>query len=362
MKPVITFLSCAFCALSVSAQEFNNVEYLCPDWGPAMKLPAKPGEQPQFNDAEQEVYFIKQIGSFTRRRTNARDLFSGKDTIDEGHGISIWLCKMKADGSEKTEIKELWRNPNYPIDTQGRTCWLSVNPKTRKIALAITFAGNEITGLWTMNLDGTDLKRIITPERNERYLQAIAQVCWTPHGKWIVFEEELRGMNPNRMQIAKCDANGRNLKRLFVATEKIEYREPSVSPDGKLIAFSRYTDGFPGPSYIWLADLEGQQAHPLMTGTSVGDDGWGSVPTWSPDGKRIYFTGLASMIIDVEAKKRVWTRSSDEHTPAWYQWSKAGLVGFKVGGIIMAAEPSMQSKILGASRLADCSSEKDCRW
>jgi len=48
---------------------------------------------------------------------------------------------MKPDGGDKTEIKELWKNPNYPIDTQGQSTWMDVNERTRKIALAITYAG-----------------------------------------------------------------------------------------------------------------------------------------------------------------------------------------------------------------------------
>ena len=118
MKLINLILVGLFVNLGIaSAQEFKNIEYLCADWCPAMKLPAKKDQQPQFSDAEEEIYFLKQVGSFTRRQHLIPNPFSGSKTEDIGHGISIYLCKMKPDGSDKTEIKELWKNPNYPIDT-----------------------------------------------------------------------------------------------------------------------------------------------------------------------------------------------------------------------------------------------------
>ncbi len=140
VAPLMLVLS----ALPVTAKEFANIEYLCADWGPAMTLPSKPGEKPHFDDSQEEVYFLKQLGTFSR----------GLMGTGEHHGINIYLCKMKPDGSGKTEIRELWRNPNYSIDTQDKSTWMNVCVKTHQIALTVTFAGSDITGLWTMNLDG----------------------------------------------------------------------------------------------------------------------------------------------------------------------------------------------------------------
>ncbi len=223
------------------AEEYANVEYLCADWGPAISLPLKQGEQPKYSDTEEDVYFVKQVGWFTRKQRVMPKMFPGSNE-NIARGTSIYLCKMKPDGSEKVEIKKLWTNPNYPIDTQGQSTWMDVNEKTGKIVLSITLAGNEITGLWTMNLDGSELKRIIVPEQNPQYLQAINHPSWTPSGEWIVFEEEFRGMNPNRFNIGKCDVAGKRLSRLLEATEKIEYRQPAVSLANKSPSLSIRTD------------------------------------------------------------------------------------------------------------------------
>jgi hypothetical protein len=286
-------------ATSGSAQEFANIEYLCADWGPAMKPTLKTNEPPQFSDTEKEIYFLKQVTHFTRRKLLLPDLLGGAKTEDIGRGTSIYLCSMKPDGSGKTEVRGLWKNPNYSIDTQDQSTWMDVNEKTRKIALAITFAGNEITGLWTMNLDGSELKRIITPERNEKYLQAINKPSWSPDGQWIVFEEELRGTNPNRFNIAACDALGGRFHRLLEASEKVHYRQPDVSPDGELVVYSKYPNGMPGGRHIWLMNPDGTSVHQLLNdkGGPIGGD----FPTWSPDGKRIYVTGAG--VVEVATGK-----------------------------------------------------------
>ena len=223
------------------AQNAYNIEYLCCDWGPAMTLPSNTNEVVKFNEKEEEVYFLKQVASRSPKSVN------------------IYLCKMKADGSDKTELKELWRNPSFPIDTQGQSTWMDVNRKARKLALSITYAGSDIDGLWVIKLDGCDLRRIITPICTTNYLQAINHPSWTPDGEWLVFEEELRGTNPNQHRIAKCDKDGKN----FVLLTKGPWQDqPSVFPDGRSIIYGQVGDAKTGG--IYLMDIEGNSPHHLF--------------------------------------------------------------------------------------------------
>jgi len=94
---IVSLIAVALMWSSACAREITAVEYLCCDWGPAMILPTKTNEVAQFNDAEDEIYFLKQVASSSRE------------------SAKIYLCKMKADGKGKTEIKELWHKPNYSM-------------------------------------------------------------------------------------------------------------------------------------------------------------------------------------------------------------------------------------------------------
>jgi len=344
----------------VRAQEFANIEYLCADWGPAMKWSAKTNEPPVYSETEEEIYFLKQVGRFTRKKA-VPDLFTGKTTREVGKGISIYLCKMKPDGSEKTELKELWRNPNYAIDTQGQSTWMDVIGATRKIVLSITHAGSDITGLWTMNLDGSNLKRIITPAVTTNYLQAINHPSWTPDGQWIVFEEERRGTNPNQHRIAKCDLNGEHLVYL---TNGPWQRQPAVSPDGKTVVYVQVGDAKTGGVYLMSIDGDNSHLLPNPTDKRRGKHS-GTHPTWSPDGGRILLTGGG--LIDVESGKAIFPvgpfRDGKERSWGWAHWGKSGIVGYNVSGLWLTDSGIKEQQTLGISQLLECQGgDTSCKW
>ena len=355
MRKIFTILLICFWGIFAGAQEFANIEYLCADWGPAMKVPAKEGDKLQFSNTEEEIYFLKQVGRVTRKQHLVPGIVSGSKTEDIGRGISIYLCKMKPDGSEKTEVKELWRNPNYPIDTQGASTWMNVNIKTRKIALSVTFAGSDVTGLWTMNLDGNDLKRIITPTLVGGSEQAIDSPNWTPDGQLIVFGESLRGAN--RSRIAKCNLDGKNLTYL---TDGTSDAQPRVSADGKQIAFIH---GINWATLLWLMDIDGKKQHALLDPN--GKLHGGTYPAWGPDGKRILLTSVG--LIDAETGKTVWRgaplRDGKQHSWGWVHWGKLGIVGYNLSGILFTDNDIRESRALGISQLVECKGgAAPCVW
>lgn len=341
------------CTLLVSlstvtfAGEFKNVEYLCADWGPSMTLPSKPGENPHFSETEYEIYFLKQVSSFTRKHYLIGDLFSGSKTEDIRHGVSIYLCKMKPDGSEKTDIKELWKNPNYPIDTQGYSCWMDLNKHTHKIALSVLFAGSDVTGLWTMGLDGSGLERAITPSMIDGHLQAIDSPSWMPGGEQLVFAESLRG--GGRGRIVKCDIDGRN--RIYL-TEGPGDRQPSVSPDGKTIAYVHMGDAKTGGLY--LMGIDGANPHLLPNPDDKRNGKHSGInPTWSADGKRIFAT--AAWVIDVASGKKIPGTGPrmisqkgevlEQHSNVvMAHWGKLGLVCAGWGGGITVVDEKFENQ------------------
>ena len=331
------------------AQEFANIEYLCADWGPAMTLSTKTNAPPVFSETEDEVYFLKQVGRFTRKmRPILEPLFSNSPTEDSGHGISIYLCKMKPDGSEKTEIKELWKNPNYPIGTQDQSTWMNVNVKTHKIVLSVLYAGSDATGLWTMNLDGSEFKQIIRPERGEK-LDGFDHPSWTPDGQQIVFEEIMRGMHPQRYNLAICNATGGEFHRLLNGTDKIKYTQPSVSPDGTKIVYAVISSSNGG---LWIIDTDGNNAHllPNPNGTGKRPHHGGIYPTWSPDGTKIF--AMSAGIVDVvTGKQLLYGRPVVQNMPQLQgkhatvvmpHWGKGGLLCSGWGGGIQLADERLE--------------------
>ncbi len=349
---------------AVHAQEFANVEYLCADWGPAMTWSGKTNEPPRFSDTEEEVYFLKQVGRFTRKKRLVPDLLSGSKTEEIGHGISIYLCKMKPDGSGKIEIKELWKNPRYPIDTQAQTTWMDVNEKTKKIVFSIVIGGEDITGIWTVNLDGSDLKRILTPGMEEGGRATYGNPSWTPDGQWIVFGKGVRSPKGISGGIAKCDSSGSNIVYL---TRNINQETPRVSPDGTTIIYGQIGDAKTGGLY--LMDIDGGNPHQLPNPDDKRKGHHSGIyPAWSPDGKRIFAIGYASFIVDAATGKLFVEQSPQlegkRGVCGWPHWGTLGFVGFNVGGILFTDSELKEAKWLASSGLANCSGKKmdDCKW
>ena len=338
----------------VGSTDYNNIEYLCCDWGPAMTLPSATNTTTQFNDAEDEIYFLKQFASFTREKKLMKGIWSRHDYEDRGKGSGIFLCKMKPDGSAKTEIMELWKNPAYPIDMQGPSVWMNVHRKTRTIAFSITYAGSAQTGLWTVDLDGKNLKRIIEPGMEEGRSQCINHPSWMPDGQWIVYEAGWRGTSPSHARIARCDRDGNNRTYL---TEGPEDRQPSVSPNGSKIVY--LTIGATTGGLV-LMDASGANAHALPNPADKHKGRHsGTWPEWSPDEKRIFATGTWE--IEVATGKKVTGRSPrmislegkvlEEHSNVIMpHWGRLGLLcGGWGGGITVVDHGFENQKILALS-------------
>jgi TolB protein len=97
-----------------------------------------------------------------------------------------------------------------------------------------------------------------------------------PSEGWIIFSKSGQGKDG----IWVMDADGKNEKQL---TYGINDGSSVWSPDGRQIAFFRYTDD-PNLRDIYIMDADGSDIKRLTEGPENDVN-----PTWSPDGKRIVF-------------------------------------------------------------------------
>ena len=150
-------------------------------------------------------------------------------------------------------------------------------------------------GLWTMNVDGTGLKRVTT---RRGY---VGGAFFSPDGASLVYrafypknpEEDAvyqrlldnRVLEPNKCHfeifVSKADGSG---ERQLTSNGKANWA-PSFHPDGKTIVFASNLDATsPGRFSLYAIGVDGAGLRRLTT-----HEGFDSFPHFSPDGTKLIF-------------------------------------------------------------------------
>jgi Tol biopolymer transport system component len=103
--------------------------------------------------------------------------------------------------------------------------------------------------------------------------------------------------------LAVSRADGTRFRR--VAKDVYEYGQPTLSPDGRLLVFSRLS-----ARGLWLVRTDGRALRRLTLAGASAD--------WAPDGKALVLTDVASIFVQpLRGRARVVARGKDLASPKW---------------------------------------------
>jgi dipeptidyl aminopeptidase/acylaminoacyl peptidase len=156
---------------------------------------------------------------------------------------------------------------------------------------------HERTHIWTVNVRTGKAKQLTDDQVYDEYLPT-----WSPDGRWIAFvsnRSENPDLTPDRTDLFVMPRDGGNFRK--IETPMGEKYFPSFSPDGKWIAFIGVEGE--GKYYknagLWVVPANGSKLPRNLTekydvhvdSSTINDVGSPEImpPTWSMDGKRLYF-------------------------------------------------------------------------
>jgi Tol biopolymer transport system component len=193
----------------------------------------------------------------------------------------------------------------------------AVSPDGSMIVYGVSNPTQDL-GLHIANADGTHVLAL-TKAAGVGARGGDDEPSFSPDGAWVVFE---RAVDPDAGKAALwvIHTDGTGLRRL--TNDATDAGHARWSPDGKRILFTGHNDATtftPGP--LWIVDIAGGAPTPL---TDPKNPGWSFEGDWSPDGRQIVFRYFlpASLQLELRVVDADGTHSStlwvgDAETPDW---------------------------------------------
>ena len=173
---------------------------------------------------------------------------------------------------------DLW--PAYGMTRDGRTIYFSNDGKITRLDLE---SGAAQPIAFTADVEQWLAPRVTWQERVETGPVRTRILRWanqTPDGKAVVFDTFGRVWIQS-IRDGAASGEARRLTRDDSSQPRREY-SPSVSPDGKWVAYVTWSDADGG--HVWKAPIGGGTSQKLTTTA-----GHYANPEWSPDGQRLVF-------------------------------------------------------------------------
>ncbi len=165
-------------------------------------------------------------------------------------------------------------------------CALNIDAKI-VFQARIKHTGDTLSHIYVMEDDGSNLRRITSPNRYDRVPR------WFPNGKQIVFERDWGYGKQNtgdtmQREFFIIDETGMN-EHSFMDNHRKD-TSPFPSPDGRYILFdssrdNKYLD-------IYSYDLVRKKLNQLTHNNTI-EDGYTQDASWSPDGNKVVYHNAA---------------------------------------------------------------------
>lgn len=146
---------------------------------------------------------------------------------------------------------------------------LSIRAAPMHTPVAYLAYSNGYWQVWVMSADGTEQLQVTRSPYDK------SRLSWYPDGQSLLVNGNQGELNRVNMETAEETPIPVPLKGMNDAV---------LSPDGNQIAFSLSTSGSIDDNNIWLIDVDGKNQQKLTNMQGLQHD-----PSWSPDGKRLYF-------------------------------------------------------------------------
>ncbi len=208
------------------------------------------------------------------------------------------ICIMDTDGKNRKILINDITLDVYPIFFHNN----------KKILFASSGSKEGFLSLWSINIDGTEKRKITEIERHEEIKCAIS-----PDDSKILFYgfDMYQNQGPTALWIV--DSTGKNLMNITKVIGQGEVTAASFSPDGNKILFA-FSGNLLGEKWtgLWVTDLDGENMKKIGEGI-IDENGFSSLK-FSNDGKSVFFVSggcLWRAYIDGTGKEIVTAAVSD---------------------------------------------------
>jgi Tol biopolymer transport system component len=217
------------------------------------------------------LFTARADGSERRSVARVRGAYAGPSWSANANAFVIRTERRGKDGRIEGIVVRVSADGSTLVDLSRRTgsiadAMVAWAPSGRRIAFISTRKGDTLPQLYTMDVEGREVRRVRRTPFEAQY------PAWSPDGERIAFTGVIGGSD---FDVFVVDADGTDLRRLTSSPSPENW--PTWAPGSDRLAYSIEDE-------IWVIEDDGSNARRLTpSDVSAGE------PNWSPDGAWIAF-------------------------------------------------------------------------